>query len=274
MTRWLLFLALGWPLAVAARADDTQSFEGQVVCSECWTEADRTTTPYGTSADLKCAKDCAEKGKPRALAVREGEHTVLYLLYPGSYNPGKHAFLDMVPHRARVTGRVQSRGKTRLLFVDSIERMSAPVQQSETAGMAPELQLQDLSGSLQALSSLKGQVVVVNFWATFCPPCLREMPMLAKLQREYAARQVQVVGVAVEPFERRLFIRQLAQQKGANFPIWIGASTQHMEAFGLGTALPGTALIARDGRILARLAGELDEAQLHRLLDQAIVSQP
>lgn len=274
MRRALLVLACGAGWAVGAIADDTRSLVGQVVCSECWSEADRTTTAYGTPADLKCALDCAEVGKPRALAVPEGDKTTLYLLYPGSYNPGKHAFLDMVPHRARVTGRVQSKGDRHLLFVDSIERLSAPVAQSKQAGMAPELELQDLSGTLQRLSGLKGQVVVVNFWATFCPPCLREMPMLAQLQRDYAARQVQFLGFALEPFERRLFVRQLAQQKQASFPIWIGASTQHMEAFGLGTALPGTALIGRGGQIVARLVGELNETQLRGLVDQAIAAEP
>lgn len=274
MLRWLLVLMCGSGWALATQADDTRSLVGQVVCSECWSEADRATTAYGTPADLECALDCAEKGKPRALAVQEGDKTTLYLLYPGSYNPGKHAFLDMVPHRARVTGRVQSKGDRHLLFVDSIERLSAPVSQSKQDGMAPELELQDLSGALHRLSELKGQVVVVNFWATFCPPCLREMPMLAKLQRDYAAQHVQVLGVAVEPFERRMFVRQLAQQKQASFPIWIGASTQHMEAFGLGTALPGTALIGREGQIVARLVGELNEAQLRGLVDQAIARKP
>src|SRR5688500_16571496 len=71
----------------AARSQDTAtkrvSLEGQLVCSECWFEADRKTTAYGTPADLQCAADCAVKGVPPAVAVKQGDEFRLYLVEEG-----------------------------------------------------------------------------------------------------------------------------------------------------------------------------------------------
>src|ERR1043166_5685163 len=77
----LLFLLL---VASTANSQETKSekttLSGQLVCSDCWAEADRKTTPYGTQADIACARDCAEKGIPSAIAVKEGPDYKLYLI--------------------------------------------------------------------------------------------------------------------------------------------------------------------------------------------------
>jgi len=72
VTAHLFMLFLLWAVTPAQAQKATVTLEGQLVCSDCWSEADRKTTPYGTPADIACARDCAERGIPSAIAVKEG----------------------------------------------------------------------------------------------------------------------------------------------------------------------------------------------------------
>jgi len=89
---------------------------------------------------------------------------------------------------------------------------AAPAQDSPPADIA-QLSLKDLSGHPQSLDAHRGQIIVLNFWATWCVPCREEMPMLVKLQKDYAARGVTVIGPSADdegtqkniaPFLRKL----------------------------------------------------------------------
>ena len=82
---WKVLLVAGVALITAANvraqaAKQTTTVTGQLVCSDCWSEADRKTTPFGTPADVSCARDCAEKGIPSAIAVKQGDDYKLYLV--------------------------------------------------------------------------------------------------------------------------------------------------------------------------------------------------
>lgn len=72
------------------------TLEGQLVCSECWFEADRKTTAYGTSADIQCAADCAVKGIPTAVAVKQGEEFHLYLIEPGQFKQNSEEWINYI----------------------------------------------------------------------------------------------------------------------------------------------------------------------------------
>lgn len=274
---WRLLAIAALSLAMLPHGQTGQAAEheltvvGQVVCSNCWGEADRERTPYGTAADLAAARECAARGVQRALAVRSAGRYELYLLYPGSYQPGRDPFLDLVAQTVRITGRLQHQGARRLLFVDRAERLGASPAASAD-GLAPELELSDLSGAPQRLSAWRGRIVVLNFWATFCPPCLRELPSLAAIQSDYAAQGVVVIGAATEPFEKRAMVEHWVRQKGVNFPIWMEGSTQQMEAFGLGTGLPATVIIDRRGAIAKRMIGALDRAALRAAIDRLLAA--
>ena len=100
------------------------SVEGQLVCSECWFEADRKTTPYGDAADIQCAKDCAVKGLPPAVAVKVGDEFTLYVLEAGQFNQRKDSWLDYVGKSVRVSGRTQRRADRNYLAVDQFELSS------------------------------------------------------------------------------------------------------------------------------------------------------
>ena len=94
---------------------------GQVVCSGCWHEADRTKIAYGTDDDLACAKRCAAKGIGQALAVRETDGTTkLYPLAAGSIAGSKKAILDAVGAKVEVDGELSGAGDKAVFRVDAL----------------------------------------------------------------------------------------------------------------------------------------------------------
>src|SRR5687767_540411 len=240
-----------------AQAQDTRTkLEGQVVCcAECWAEADRNKVEYGTAENLLKAKSCVEGGDPTLLAVREGDKFKLYQLATARFRlPGKN-WLEFVGKRVAVTGDIKAKKETRIIRVDSLEVLAPSIAErdaSSVVGREVELKLKDLSGIEQSLSSLKGRIVILNFWATYCIPCRKEMPDLAAIQNEYAALGVQVVGASADEMEDRAKVLQFIKETKINFPVWIGATPADMMRFGVGTALPGTIVIGKDGREIGR----------------------
>jgi len=270
----LLLLSL---FAAAASAQNLSvKLEGQVVCcADCWAEADRTKVEYGTAEDLLKAKSCVAGGDPTLLAVREGDGFTLYQLEQGKFRlPGKD-WLEYVGQRVAVTGTVRKKKERSAINVDTLEVLAASIAEREAAnvlGQEVELTLKDPFGAEQRLSALKGRIVVLNFWATYCVPCRKEMPDLAAIQNEYAALGVQVVGASVDEAEDRGKVLQFIKETRVNFPIWMGASTADMMRFGLGVALPGTVIIGRDGRVAKIISGIVNQADLKKQIDTMLAS--
>jgi len=153
-----------------------------------------------------------------------------------------------------------------LAFLFAASAYAAP-QEGKPAVVAQELavlELRDLAGQRVTLESLRGRIVVLNFWATWCVPCREEMPMLERIQREYAARGIVVVGASADDEKTQRQIAPFLRKNKLTFPIWVGATTQDMESLALGAALPATAVIDREGRIAGRIVGPLEEADLRR----------
>jgi thiol-disulfide isomerase/thioredoxin len=138
---------------------------------------------------------------------------------------------------------------------------------------APKLVFSDIPGARRQVSQLKGKVIVLNFWATWCPPCKAEMPEFVKAYAEYRARGVEFVGAANEPRSAKANVRQFVQGMEIQFPIWLEASEEHMKALGVGPGLPATVIVDREGRVAARIAGITDGAQLRALLDRILGEQ-
>jgi thiol-disulfide isomerase/thioredoxin len=136
---------------------------------------------------------------------------------------------------------------------------------------APKLSLRDLDGQKRELSKLKGKVVVVNFWATWCGPCRAEMPEFTKVYNAYRDRGVEFVGAANETRASRDKVLEFVRRHEIQFPIWLEASLDHMEAFGVGPGLPATVIVDQQGRVAARIAGVTDEAQLRSLVDRVLL---
>lgn len=274
MKFWLaLILVIGGAGAVQVTAQENISLEGQVICcAECWAEADRTNVEYGTAENLLKAKSCVEGGDPTLLAVRELDKFTLYELSPRRFRlPGKN-WLEFVGKRVAVSGTIE-RKKRSLIRVDTLRVLAPSLAEQEAAkivGNEVELRLRDLSGIEQSLTALKGRLVILNFWATYCIPCRAEMPDLAAIQNDYAALGVQVVGASTDEAQDRGKVLQFIKETKINFPVWMGATTADMIRFGLGGALPGTVIIGKDGRVVKVISGVVNQADLRKQIDALV----
>jgi peroxiredoxin len=282
MKRLFITLMLLLAATTGASAQDAQGsavkLEGQVVCcAECWAKADRKTTPYGTAADLEKAKECVANGDPTLLAVTDNEGaTTLYQLESGKFKrPGKN-WLEYVGSRVEVTGATRSKKDAHYIKVDALKILSSPSAAAEpdvnVTGVEVELALKDLSGVEQRLSGYRGRIVVLNFWATYCVPCRKEMPDLAAIQNEYAALGVQVIGASADAVEEKAKVMRFIKETKLNFPVWLGASASDMQRFGLGSALPGTVIIGRDGKIISAIRGIIKQADLKKQLETLLAT--
>jgi thiol-disulfide isomerase/thioredoxin len=152
------------------------------------------------------------------------------------------------------------------------EPIAATEPEVNVIGAEAELALNDLFGVEQRLSAFRGRIVVLNFWATYCVPCRKEMPDLAAVQNQYAALGVQVIGAAADAAEEKQKVLQFIKETKLNFPVWLGATADDMRRFGLGSALPGTVIIGRDGKIAAAYRGIIKLADLKKQLDSMLAA--
>ena len=282
MKRLFITLMLSLAACVSASAQDAVGgavrLEGQVVCcADCWAKADRKTTPYGTAADLEKAKECVANGDPTLLAVTdEGGATTLYQLESGKFKrPGKK-WLEYVGKQVEITGATRSKRDVHYINVDALRILSSPSVAAEpevnVTGAEVELTLNDLSGVEQRLSGHRGRIVVLNFWATYCVPCRKEMPDLAAIQNEYAALGVQVIGASADAADEKAKVMRFVRETKLNFPVWLGARASDMQKFGLGSALPGTVIIGRDGKVVSIIKGVVKQADLKKQLEALLAS--
>lgn len=121
----------------------------------------------------------------------------------------------------------------------------------------PDFSLPDINGQLHHIKEWDGKVIALNFWATWCPPCLKEIPAFIKLQSRYADRDLQFIGIALQkPKEVVEFITE----QGVNYPVLAGEMDVIKIARAYGNhlgALPYTVIIGKDGRIAYIKHGEL-----------------
>jgi len=114
--------------------------------------------------------------------------------------------------------------------------------------------LKDINGKDVKLSSLKGKVVLLDFWATWCEPCKLEIPWFAEFQSKYGARGFQAVGVSVDdPVEK---LKPYVAKFKMNYPVLLGLNHDDIQnAYGPLWGIPVTALISRDGKLCAKHSG-------------------
>lgn len=152
--------------------------------------------------------------------------------------------------------------------------LSLAATTSLRADPAPQWNLQDLSGNPVKLSDYKGKVVILDFWATWCPPCRAEIPNFVELQKEYGKQGLVVIGVSLD--EGGVDgVAAFAKSQGVNYPIVMG-NQDIANSYGGIEAIPTTFVIDPSGNIVAKHEGFTDksefEAEIKKLLPQ--VSSP
>jgi cytochrome c-type biogenesis protein len=134
---------------------------------------------------------------------------------------------------------------------------------------APDVELQKLSGGSFHLSELKGRVVLVNFWATWCVPCLAEIPDLSAMQRDLDGRGLSVVGVSWD--DTADAVREFQSEIRQDYTVLLGGQGVQLELGGI-SSLPTTLIIDREGRVRQKIIGARDravfEAAVKPLLDE------
>ena len=150
---------------------------------------------------------------------------------------------------------------------------------AEVGARAPGFELTTLDGDTTSLDAYHGQVVLLNFWATWCPPCVHEMPSMEQLYQDMRARGFVVLGVSVDvdPGEPDAdgrvhgIVREYVDRLGVTFPILLDPQGAVESVYNV-SGLPTTYVIGRDGRIEGRIVGarEWDSAEYRRRIEELL----
>ncbi|HMT92791.1 TlpA disulfide reductase family protein [uncultured Thiothrix sp.] len=141
------------------------------------------------------------------------------------------------------------------------------LQEHPTKEIAPELRLTDLNGKMQDLKDYRGKIVLLNFWATWCPPCIKEIPSLNNLQTRFSQKEFVVLSVDVgeEPKDIQAFLEHLP----ADYPVLVDSTSSSTEPWQL-KAFPSTYVIDRKGQLRYMYFGglEWDEPEIIKFLEK------
>ncbi|MBS1803749.1 MAG: TlpA family protein disulfide reductase [Acidobacteria bacterium] len=131
----------------------------------------------------------------------------------------------------------------------------------------PDPKFKTLDGQSHKLSALRGQIVVVNFWATWCGPCQEELPRLSQVAASYSGKPVSFVFISIDDPKDRSKIPPTLTKLHVDFASWVDADTDTLGSFGLGNIVPGTIILDETGQPVARVMGEAREDDVRKPVD-------
>ncbi len=159
----------------------------------------------------------------------------------------------------------QPRGATPEAAPVADARAPLPANTRRIPEVIPPVTLPGLDGRPHALADYRGRLLLVNFWATWCDPCRREIPLLKSLRTEYAKDGLEIVGIAVDS---RADVAKYASAHGMGYPVLLGehGGLEAAAAFGMEVVLPFSVFADRAGHIVALKVGELRPEEAHAIL--------
>ncbi|MDP2025058.1 peroxiredoxin [Sulfuriferula sp.] len=152
-------------------------------------------------------------------------------------------------------------GLAALLFVSLTQKTTAP-----------EVTFTDLNGKKISMQSLRGKMVLVNFWATSCPGCITEMPHIVETYKRYHAKGFEVIAVAMA-YDPPNYVMRFNQERALPFPVALDIQGNLARQFDNVQLTPTSFLIDQNGHIVEQTIGELDFVKLRKQLDQAFIKQ-
>ena len=164
----------------------------------------------------------------------------------------------------------------RTIVISSIFFLSSLTGAAQTSRPAPTLNLKTIDGHNVSLDDYRGKVVLLNFWATWCPPCRQEIPALVKLQRQYGRRGLQVLGITYPP-QTLSQVRQFNRGARINYPVALGTKETKL-LFSSTETLPITVIIDAQGDVRDVIEGIMYrdefEEKVKPMLSVASVPEP
>lgn len=141
----------------------------------------------------------------------------------------------------------------------------SPAQEQAQADAVMGLTLPDLDGRPQAIAQWRDKILVVNYWASWCAPCVEEIPAFSRLQRQYAAQGVQFVGIGIDNVEN---MQAFVKATPISYPLLVAdPAASQMPGLQI-KGLPFTLVIGPDGRVKSSRLGRLDESRLNSILQR------
>lgn len=136
---------------------------------------------------------------------------------------------------------------------------------------APEVKFSTLAGDTFSTSELRGKVVLVNFWATYCGPCIKEMPKVVDAHRKFSARGYETIAVAIRRDDPER-VAQFVEKHALPFKVAIDSSGELGREFGNVRVTPTVFLIDKNGKVLRRYVGKPDWTEFHQLVERELRS--
>jgi peroxiredoxin len=133
--------------------------------------------------------------------------------------------------------------------------------------LAPAASFSTITGEKIRLNDLRGRIVLVNFWATTCPGCVREMPGMIETYSQFKGKGFEIIAVAM-PYDPPNYVLKYTQDRQLPFPVALDIKGEAVRAFGNVNLTPTSFLIGKDGIILEKKTGELDFVSLKATLDK------
>ena len=152
----------------------------------------------------------------------------------------------------------------------SVNGVPAKNAESQPLKPLPEMSWTGFEGTVQKLKDHKGKVVILDFWATYCAPCIEEIPHLMELQAKYGADNLVIVGLHVGGEEDRPKVPEFVERLKITYPLAYPESSLTAFVFGQQTAIPQTAIFDRQGKLVKKIAGFSPEIKVE--LDNAVAT--